>query len=101
MANVQATISVTGTIYDEPLTNNGELHASISLLHSSSGAEEQDSFDECTTSPPAQNVRKVARSKPEGRVRRPSLYGDLFGVQPTKISQAPFSTICTRLSLMA
>jgi hypothetical protein len=45
MANVQATISVTGTIYDEPLTNNGELHASISLLHSSSGAEEQDSFD--------------------------------------------------------
>ena len=94
-----ARIAASGTIYDEALQSTGGLH-SDSLLVGDDETDDDDDDDvevEAGSAPPQQQqqppqqlqqqqqqprlAKKVPRSKPEGRVRRASLYGELFGYQ--------------------
>ena len=86
--------ATTGTIYDEALheTLNGGMHSSSMLLESDSEDENDDDTDEQdgldASNPRASVLGQMPHSEPAGRIRRPSLYGELFGTRPAKYSSS-------------
>ena len=83
--------ATSGTIYDDVLheTLNGGIHTSSKLLESDSEDEDEDTDENDgpdATDPRATVLGRMSRSEPVGRVRRPSLYGELFGMRPVQYS---------------